>query len=113
MKNIPISYIEFCAQNLEAIKKFYGELFGWQFTDYGPAYCSFAGAGVDGGFRQTEEPVTNGVLVVLYFEDLEAIKSAIATAGGIIAREIFSFPGGRRFHFRDPDGNELAVWSDT
>ena len=112
MKNILINYIEFRAHDLEAIKEFYNTLFGWEFTDYGPTYCSFSGSGLDGGFEKTDEEVTNGALVVLYHTDLESLESEISEAGGKIVKEIFSFPGGRRFHFTDPSGNELAVWSE-
>ena len=107
-----ISYIEFKAHDLERIKSFYSDLFGWKFTDYGPTYTSFSETGVAGGFEKTDDPITNGALVVLYHEDLESIKSDIVNAQGEISTDIFSFPGGRRFHFKDPSGNELAVWSD-
>lgn len=110
--NNEINYIEFKAKDLKKIKTFYAEAFGWSFTDYGPDYCSFGEAGLDGGFEQSDDPIVNGALVILYHSDLEAIKTKVEDANGIIAREIFSFPGGRRFHFIDPAGNELAVWSD-
>ena len=97
----PIDYIEFKAHDLEAIKVFYTDLFGWSFTDYGPTYCSFSESGVAGGFEKTEHPVVNGVLVVLYHPDLESLASKIEKAGGVITADIFSFPGGRRFHFTD------------
>ncbi|WP_372974184.1 VOC family protein [Muriicola sp.] len=112
MKNNHIDYIEFQAADLEGIKAFYNKLFGWTFTDYGPDYVSFTGSGVDGGFRRTDDPVVNGVLVVLYHADLEGLKMEIIEAGGTLVKDIFSFPGGRRFHFLDPGGNELAVWSE-
>ncbi|WP_199222869.1 VOC family protein [Rhodohalobacter mucosus] len=113
MKNNEISYIEFKAHDLEQIKTFYHSLFGWTFTNYGPTYISFSDSGVYGGFEKTEDPILNGVLVVLYHADLESIKADIENAGGTISKDIFSFPGGRRFHFMDPSGNELAVWSDN
>jgi predicted enzyme related to lactoylglutathione lyase len=113
MKNNHISYIEFKAVDIEPIKSFYHDLFGWTFTDYGPDYTSFSKAGVYGGFEKTEEPITNGVLIVLYHADLESIKVDIEKAGGTISKDIFNFPGGRRFHFIDPSGNELAIWSDN
>ncbi len=112
MHNNHIDYIEFKAIDLESIKDFYGKLFGWKFTDYGPDYCSFSESGVAGGFEKTTDPVVNGALIVLYHEDIETLKKHITVNGGKIAKEIFSFPGGRRFHFNDPSGNELAVWSD-
>lgn len=112
MKNNHIDYIEFKAKDLEIIKEFYNKLFGWKFTDYGPAYCSFSESGIAGGFEKTEDAIDNGALIVLYHEDLETLKSNIDKIGGEIVKDIFSFPGGKRFHFKDPSGNELAVWSD-
>ncbi len=112
MTNNHIDYIEFKAHDLEKTKAFYTRVFGWTFTDYGPTYTSFAESGVYGGFETTEEPIINGALVVLYHKELEAIQESVENAGGEISKAIFSFPGGRRFHFKDPSGNELAVWSD-
>lgn len=112
MTNNHIDYIEFTARDLEAAKAFYSRCFGWKFTDYGPDYVSFEQSGVAGGFRRSPEPVRQGVLVVLYHDNLETVQSAIEAAGGRITVPIFSFPGGRRFHFLDPAGNELAVWSE-
>ncbi len=112
MTNNQISYIEFKANDIEKIKQFYGQCFGWSFKDYGPTYASFSESGLFGGFEETDETIVNGVLVVLYHQDLEGIKTTISEAGGQISKDIFSFPGGRRFHFLDPSGNELAVWSD-
>lgn len=110
-----INYIELPMTDVDATKAFYGNLFGWQFTDWGPDYVSFAGAGIDGGFRRDSQlPVTKpGVLVVLYAAELERAMAAIERAGGPITQPIIEFPGGRRFQFRDPNGNELAVWSDA
>jgi len=112
MKNNHISYVEFRTNDLEKTKTFYNKVFGWSFKDYGPTYASFSESGVFGGFSLTEESVVNGVLVVLYHQDLNAIKKSIIEEGGMISKEIFSFPGGSRFHFQDHSGNELAVWSD-
>ncbi|AXT20864.1 VOC family protein [Flavobacteriaceae bacterium AU392] len=112
IKNNHINYIEFKATDLEKIKAFYNQVFGWVFTDYGPTYCSFSESGLDGGFEKTDDVITNGALVVLYHENLIQIKNKIIEAGGSISVDIFSFPGGKRFHFTDPSGNELAVWSD-
>ena len=112
MTNNHINYIEFKAHDLEKIKAFYSQTFGWVFTDYGPTYTSFAESGIYGGFETTEKPIVNGALVVLYHTNLESIQGAVQKAGGKITKGIFSFPGGRRFHFKDPSGNELAVWSD-
>lgn len=111
-RNHHIDYIEFTAPDLDAVKAFYGPVFGWTFQDWGPDYISFSEAGVNGGFRR--EPVRPGVapLVVLYAEDLEATEARVRAAGVPILKPIFSFPGGRRFHFADPAGNELAVWGE-
>ena len=111
--SIPINYIEFKSTNLEETKQFYSKAFGWTFTDYGPSYTAFSDSGLEGGFEFTEDPIQNGVLVVLYHENLEAIKEKVMALGAKISVEIFSFPGGRRFHFLDPSGNELAIWSET
>lgn len=107
-----IDYIEFPATDIEATKRFYEEVFGWQFTDYGPDYVSFQGAGVHGGFTRQATVTVDGVLVVLYSSDLEAALSAVEGAGAEIVDPIFSFPGGRRFHFLDPNGNKVAVWGE-
>ncbi|MCX2718593.1 VOC family protein [Lentiprolixibacter aurantiacus] len=112
MTNNHINYIEFKAHDLEKIKAFYSQVFGWEFTDYGPTYTSFAESGIFGGFELSEEPILNGALIVLYHTDLESVQADVEKAGGEIIRSIFSFPGGRRFHFKDPSGNELAIWSD-
>ncbi|SDS15757.1 hypothetical protein SAMN04515667_1539 [Formosa sp. Hel1_31_208] len=110
--NNHIDYIEFKAHDLEAIKQFYTKAFGWKFTAYGPDYCAFEYSGIAGGFEKTTQPIVNGVLVVLYHNNLNTIKQTIIKAGGSISVDIFSFPGGQRFHFLDPSGNELAVWSE-
>ncbi len=112
MKNNHITYIEFKAQDIERVRKFYVNVFEWDFTDYGPTYTSFSESGVAGGFEKSDEPIINGALIVLYHQSLEATKEKVITNGGKISKDIFSFPGGRRFHFTDPSGNELAVWSD-
>ena len=110
--NTLISYVEFKAYDLEQTKAFYASAFGWKFTDYGPTYVSFSESGLEGGFEKWGEPIVNGALVVLYHKNLEEILQKLKDAGAKISAEIFSFPGGRRFHFLDPSGNELAVWSD-
>ena len=112
MSKTAINYIEFKASNLEVIKDFYTSCFGWKFTDYGPAYIAFSDSGLEGGFELTQEAIVNGALVVLYHANLELIQKVIEDKGGIINKPVFSFPGGRRFHFLDPSGNELAIWSD-
>lgn len=109
-KNIPINYIEFKATNLDKIKSFYHKAFGWRFTDYGDTYTAFSESGLEGGFELTKEPIVNGALVVLHHNNLNKIKAEIISAGGTISLDIFSFPGGSRFHFIDPSGNELSVW---
>jgi len=110
--NNHINYLEFKANDLSVIKSFYEKTFHWVFIDYGPEYTAFSNSGIQGGFEKSEEPIVNGVLTVLYHSNLESIKTAIVNSQGKISKEIFSFPGGRRFHFVDPTGNELAVWSD-
>lgn len=107
-----INYIELYAQNLEEIKEFYSKAFGWTFTDYGPNYTAFTHSGIDGGFAKTDHDIVNGALIVLYNENLEEIKEKVVQLGGVLTKDIFSFPGGRRFHFKDPSGNELAIWSE-
>jgi len=110
-----INYIELPTQDINATKTFFANAFGWSFQDYGPDYTSFTNAGMDGGFfksgisARTEK---GSVLVVLYSKDLEGTLARVMDAGGTIDREIFSFPGGSRFHFTEPGGNELAVWSE-
>lgn len=108
--NNHINYVEFKATDLEATKSFYSKAFGWEFTDYGDTYVAFEGSGLDGGFEKSNDPVVNGVLVVLYHEDLPKIKKTLENLGATITVDIFSFPGGKRFQFLDPSGNELAVW---
>ncbi len=112
MKSNHINYVEFKANDLEKIKNFYRQSFGWDFTDYGPTYTAFSDSGLQGGFELTDEIISNGALVVLYHLDLKKSKDSIIKAGGTISKDIFSFPGGRRFHFVDTAGNELAIWSD-
>lgn len=109
-----INYIEFAVTDMAATKKFYTDAFGWTYTDYGPTYASFDNAGIDGGFdaESGKKPSALGALVVMYAPDIEACLARVTEAGGVIVKPIFDFPGGRRFHFLDPNGNELAVWSD-
>jgi predicted enzyme related to lactoylglutathione lyase len=108
-----IDYIEFTARDLGASKRFYTTAFGWQFNDYGPEYAGIkGGAGEVGGLRQADEARTAGPLVILYSKDLEKSVAAVRSAGGKVVREAYPFPGGRRFHFTDPSGNELGVWSE-
>lgn len=98
---------------MAAIKRFYSEVFGWEFTDWGDGYSSFTDGRLTGGFaRVGQMPASLAPLVVIYSAQLEVIEDEIVAHGGRITRETFSFPGGRRFHFKDPAGNQLAVWSD-
>lgn len=112
IKDNHINYVEFKARDLEEIKKFYTASFGWTFTDYGPTYIAFSESGLEGGFELTENEIVNGALIVLFHKNLDFIKNRIVEAGGKITKDIFTFPGGRRFHFADPSENELSVWSD-
>ena len=110
-----INYVEFPARNLEATRAFFNKAFGWSFQDYGPEYISFSNSGIAGGFYKAELSASaeNGsALIVLFSNDLEGTCSKVVDAGGVIIKEIFSFPGGRRFHFSEPSGNEFAVWSE-
>ena len=109
-----IDYVEFTVRDLAEAKRFYAAAFGWVFTDYGPDYAGIQGHDRElGGLRRTDELRQRGPLVVLYSDALEASLAAVRLAGGRVIQEPFSFPGGRRFHFADPSGNELAVWSAT
>jgi len=108
------NYIELPAKDLPAMKQFYGEVFGWTFVDYGEPYAAIEGAGIDGGFDADsgrESISGSGTLVVLYSNNLLASLKSVTNAGGQICVEPFDFPGGRRFHFIDPSGNELAIWT--
>lgn len=112
-RDLTINYIEFSVSSVELAKAFYGAAFGWTFTDYGPDYAEFSDGNMKGGFDGTGTVKSGGPLVVLFGDDLEAAQKSVEEAGGKIVKPIFEFPGGRRFHFADPDGNELAVWSDS
>ena len=112
-RNKTIDYIEFQADDLAAIKRFYGQVFGWEFEDYGPDYTSFKDRRIAGGFARGNASPGAGPLVVIFVADLLATEEQVKQAGGRITREIFSFPGGSRFHFSDPSGNELAAWSEV
>jgi len=105
-----INYIEMSAPDLAAIKDFYSKTFGWEFTDYGPDYLAFTDGNLDGGFAR-QPIVKGGALVILFSDDLAASEAAVVSGGGVITRPAYEFPGGRRFHFTDPAGNELAVWA--
>jgi predicted enzyme related to lactoylglutathione lyase len=110
-----INYVEFPAKDIEATKAFFKKVFNWSFEDYGPEYTAFANEGIDGGFYKSESTASTekgSALIVFYSQELEKTQSKIIEAGGEIMKPTFSFPGGRRFHFSDPNGNEYAVWSD-
>lgn len=111
-----INYLEYPAKDLAATKKFFEQVFQWEFTDYGPEYISFSKtAGVEGGFYQSplySSPANGAALTVFYATNIANIQSQIKAAGGNIVKSIFAFPGGVRFHFTDPNGNEFAVWSE-
>ena len=107
-----IDYVELAVADIGRCKDFYGQAFGWSFTDHGTQYCEFTDGRLTGGFT-TLSPVraSGGPLVIVYADDLEATERRVGEAGGKIVKPIFDFPGGRRFHFTDPDGYELAAWS--
>ncbi len=110
-----IDYLEFPCRDFNSTKAFFEKLFGWTFTDYGPGYSAFAGAGLDGGIYESENCSRSdggACLIVFFSENIEVTQSEIEAAGGKVIQQIFSFPGGRRFHFCEPSGNEFAVWSD-
>lgn len=110
-----INYIEIPVKALASTKAFFKQVFAWSFVDYGDDYAAIQCAGIDGGFYSSDNQVSikNGsVLVVLYSNDLATTQKAIVAAGGSIIKPIFDFPGGRRFHFADVNGNEYAVWSE-
>ncbi|MFV2058862.1 MAG: VOC family protein, partial [Thiohalomonadales bacterium] len=109
-----INYLEFPAKDIDASKKFFKQVFDWSFIDYGPEYTAFSNAGLDGGFfksDQSNSTETVSILIVFYSKTLEKTQKKIEHAGGEVVKPIFSFPGGRRFHFRDPSDNEFAVWT--
>lgn len=111
-----INYVEFLARDIEATKVFFTEVFGWLFDDFGSDYTTFSDEGLDGGFYKSELSSTTekgSALIIFYSQELEITEAKIINAGGIIIRPTFPFPGGRRFHFSEPSGNEFAVWSDV
>jgi predicted enzyme related to lactoylglutathione lyase len=110
-----INYVEIPCRDLVTTKQFFTDAFSWAFQDYGPEYTAFSDEGLDGGFFKSDHasrPDTGAALIVFYSNDLEATLTKIEKAGGKIVKAIFPFPGGRRFHFTEPSGNEFAVWSD-
>ena len=116
MHHEKLNYVEFSARDLTATKAFFEAAFSWKFVDYGPEYCAFSGQGLDGGFYQNDKVCVaehGGALLVFYSDDLESTQNKVEQHGATISKPIFSFPGGRRFHFIEPSGNEFAVWSDS
>ena len=116
LKHEKINYVEFPAKDIEATKAFFAKVFGWSFTDYGPEYTAFSNEGLDGGFFKSDLSSSadkGSALIVFYSQTLEQTRAKIEGAGGTILKPIFSFPGGRRFHFSDPNENEYAVWSEA
>lgn len=110
-----INYIELASSDLARTEQFFSQVFGWDFEYYGADYCAFDGSGVKGGFYRADLVANSkqgSALVVIYSHDLEQTLSDVEQAGGTIHQGIFTFPGGRRFHFIEPSGNEFAVWSD-
>lgn len=112
MTHLKIDYVEFASADLAKSKAFFDRAFGWTFQDYGPDYAAMTNAGLDGGLQSDPAEASALPLVILKADDLEAAEASVKTAGGTVTRAIFAFPGGRRFHFREPGGNELAVWSE-
>jgi len=116
-QDLKIDYIELPAADFANIQKFYGDVFGWTFESWGDEYLAFKDSRLDGGFYKASPELcsttaSGAALVIFYANDLEAVLDAVTKAGGNILKPIFSFPGGRRFQFTDPHGNELAVWTD-
>ena len=110
-----IDYLEIPTSDIEQTKTFFGALMGWKFEDFGPAYSCFNDGRMKGGFFESEKrisPANGSILLVFYVSDLEAAYRDVCSLGGKISKEIFSFPGGRRFHFTEPCGNEFAFWTE-
>jgi uncharacterized protein len=111
-----LNYVEFAARDLVATKLFFTAVFGWQFVDYGPDYTAFSNQGLDGGFftaNACSQTATGGALLVFYSANIEATLRQVESHGGDVIQPVFSFPGGVRFHFLEPSGNEFAVWSEA
>ncbi|MCR9937619.1 VOC family protein [Vibrio antiquarius] len=111
-----LNYVEFGSTNINATKQFFERTFDWTFIDYGPEYSAFSGQGLDGGFFKSEfanQTANGGALLVFYSSDIQATQIKVEQHGGKIIRPIFEFPGGCRFHFTEPSGNEFAVWSES
>jgi predicted enzyme related to lactoylglutathione lyase len=110
-----IDYIEFPAGTADALaqaKQFYGAVFGWAYQDWGSSYADTQSSGVSSGITTDAGDRQHRPLVVIFTDNLESARASVLAAGATLNKDIFAFPGGRRFHFQDPAGNELAVWSD-
>ncbi len=110
-----INYVEFPAKSIPQTKDFFTKVFGWEFEDFGPEYAAFSGQGLDGGFYKSDlrsSAENGGALIVFFSSNLESTLSKVEKNGGSVSKPIFSFPGGRRFHFLEPSGNEFAVWAE-
>ncbi|WP_434931811.1 VOC family protein [Shewanella sp. HL-SH5] len=115
MSHHQISYLEIPVKNIASTKDFFKHVFGWHFKDYGPQYSCFINVGIDGGFFESDSHFTTTIgapLIVLYSQSLEETQSKVTQFGGVVNKSVFAFPGGRRFHFLDVNGNEFAVWSE-
>ncbi|WP_298444712.1 VOC family protein [uncultured Ferrimonas sp.] len=111
-----LNYVEFPSRDLVATKAFFSQVFGWQFEDYGPEYSAFGEEGLSGGFflsDQCSTTATGAALLVFYSNDIHATLAKVEQGGGCIVKPLFDFPGGCRFHFTEPSGNEFAVWSES
>jgi predicted enzyme related to lactoylglutathione lyase len=111
-----LNYVEFGANDLASTKSFFSSVFGWEFVDYGPEYTAFSNQGLDGGFFKADcssQTTNGGALLVFYSADIQGTLNKVVQSGGEIIRPLFEFPGGWRFHFLEPSGNEFAVWSET
>lgn len=112
LPDLRVDYIELPSSDIATSKAFLQQVFGWEFTDYGPTYTAFKDGRLDGGLDGTVAPTTGGTLMVVYAKNLEASLEKVRAAGAEMTREIYSFPGGRRFQFRIPASQEIAVWSE-
>jgi hypothetical protein len=110
MKRPRLDYVELPTATLDRSVQFYEAAFGWTLARFGPAYAATTTGDTDVGLQEDTSDASKSPLPVIQVDDLDAAAAAVEAAGGDISRPIFSFPGGRRFHFRDPSGNELAVW---
>ena len=113
MGDLKIDYVEISSADIAGSMAFFTKAFGWGLVDYGPSYQAFSGAGIDGGIDGGGQAATGTALVIVKADDLEAAQERVVAAGGVVVRPIFRFPGGRRFHFREPGGVEMAVWAET